>query len=158
MKISSLEEYGLRCLIQLAKSDQESLMSAEEISKKEGLSIAYTEKILQKLSKAGFIKSIRGAKGGYALAETADQIMIGNVIRAIDGSFFAELCNHFSGNISECTHLSGCGIRPLWTNIYKYIFDVLDKTSLQDLLKEEDITALVLEERFQLSLEQLAGV
>ena len=113
-------------------------MSADEISKKELLSSAYVEKILQKLSKSGFIKSIRGTKGGYVLADDPKNISIGSLMRVIDGSPMSEMCGHFSGTSEECTHISGCSIRPLWTNIYKYIYVVLDKTSLYDLLKEEE--------------------
>lgn len=148
MKVSALEEYALRCLLQLSKNEEGSPMSAEEISTKENLSPAYIEKILQKLGKAGFVKSIRGTKGGYVLSKTPQEIIIGNVIKAIDGSFVSELCGYFSGTTPECTHIGGCGIRPLWMNIYKYIYDVLDKTTLYDLMKEEEFTAITMGQKF----------
>lgn len=158
MKISALEEYALRCLVQLAKNEQDKPVSAEEISSKELLSPAYLEKVLQKLNKAGFIKSLRGTKGGYVLARKPNEIIIGEVIRAVDGSFASELCNTFSGYSSECTHISGCGIRPLWTNIYQYIFDVLNKTTLYDLMKDEKDTQLVLDQRFLGSFSEIVKV
>lgn len=158
MKVSALEEYGLRCLLQLARRTDGSPISADEISKKEMLSQAYVEKILQKLNKAGFIKSIRGTKGGYILASSPKEISIGHVIRAVDGTYMEEMCNHFSGTSSECTHITGCGIRPLWKNIYKYIYDVLDSTSLYDLMKEEENTALAIKEKFLLSVADRAAV
>ena len=156
MKVSALQEYALRCLLQLAKNAEGRPMSAEEISTKELLSPAYIEKILQKLTKAGFVKSIRGTKGGYVLTCVPEEISIGHVIRAVDGSSMSDLCTHFSGNSPECTHISGCGIRPLWTNIYKYIYDVLDRTSLNDLMKEEANTALAIEAKFMRSFEKMA--
>lgn len=157
MKVSAIEEYGLRCLLQIAKNQEERPMSADEISKKELLSTAYVEKILQRLGKTGVVKSIRGTKGGYILAKSPENISIGEVIRAVDGSFMSDLCNHFSGISDECAHISGCGIRPLWTNIYKYVYEVLDRTSLRDLMKEEENTALALEKKFLNSLEVIAG-
>lgn len=155
MKISSLQEYGLRCLLQLSKNTNDKPMSADEISKKELLSTAYVEKILQKLLKAGFVKSIRGTKGGYVLSRDPSQIIIGELMRNIDGSPISEHCGHFSGTGEECTHISGCSIRPLWKNIYKYIYGVLDKTSLLDLMKEEENTAFTLEQRFLSSFENM---
>ena len=152
MKVSALEEYALRCMVQLAKSAGEEPMSSEEISRKELLSPAYIEKILQKLSKAGFIKSIRGTKGGYVLAKAPEEIIVGHVIRGVDGSFVSDLCNHFSGTGDECAHITGCGIRPLWANIYKYVYEVLDRTSLYDLMKEEENTSLAIEAKFTLSV------
>ncbi len=157
MKVSALQEYALRCLLQLAKNEEERPMSAEEISTKEHLSPAYIEKILQKLTKAGFVKSIRGTKGGYILTRKPDEISIGHVIRAVDGSTMSGLCTHFSGNSPECTHINGCGIRPLWTNIYKYIYDILDRTSLYDLMKEEVNSAMAIEAKFMRSLEEMAA-
>jgi len=157
MKVSALQEYGLRCLLQLARSsEQGQAVSAEEISRKELLSPAYTEKVLQKLGKAGFIKSIRGAGGGYVLTRSPKEIVIGEVMRNIDGSFFSELCNHFSGTGDECAHISGCGIRPLWANLYKYIYGVLDKTTLSDLMREEELSATILEKNFLNSVSELA--
>lgn len=155
MKVSALQEYGLRCLLQLAKNGEAGPMSAEEISKKELLSLAYIEKILQKLAKAGFVKSIRGTKGGYILTRSPEDISVGHLMRAVDGSPVSNMCNHFAGNSMECTHIDGCGIRPLWTNIYRYIYEVLDKTSLNDLIQEEKSTALVIEEKFMRSLENM---
>ncbi len=155
MKISSLQEYGLRCLLQLSKSSDDKPISADEISKKEMLSTAYVEKILQKLLKAGFVKSIRGTKGGYVLAKDPSEISIGDLMKRIDGAPISELCGHFSGNGEECTHISACSIRPLWTNIYKYIYEVLDKTSLYDLMREEENTAITIEQKFLRSFENM---
>lgn len=158
MKVSALEEYGLRCLLQLTKSEDGAPMSADEISKKELLSPAYVEKILQKLNKAGFIRSIRGTKGGYVLAYPPEKIIMGQVIRAVDGANMIDLCNNFSGNSPECAHIGECGIRPLWKNIYKYIYDVLDRTSLYDLMKEEEDTALAIHNKFVLSVGEMSKV
>ncbi|MFN8671003.1 MAG: Rrf2 family transcriptional regulator [Candidatus Sericytochromatia bacterium] len=154
MKISAVEEYALRCLVQLAKSENGTPVSAEEISTRELLSPAYVEKILQRLNKVGFVKSLRGTKGGYILVKSSDEIMIGDVIRAVDGDFSSEMCGSFSGYSPECTHIGGCAIRPLWKNIYKYIFEVLDKTTLLDLIKDEKDTAFLLEQKFSENLKE----
>ncbi|GIW23176.1 MAG: hypothetical protein KatS3mg068_2183 [Candidatus Sericytochromatia bacterium] len=150
MKVSALEEYALRCLLQLARNYNKGIpLSSEEISSKELISPAYTEKILQKLSKSGFVKSIRGTKGGYILSDSPDKIFVGNVIREVDGFFVSDICNNFSGTSDECKNSLQCGIRPIWMNIYKYIYQVLDNTSLYDLLKDEDSISKNLEKQFK---------
>lgn len=137
MKISALEEYGLRCLMQLANTNDGQLISAEEIAEAEGLSLAYVEKILSKLRKAQLIKSVRGMYGGYHLAQAADQIKVGDFLRAVDGNFFSDLCNNFSGSNGSCVHLTGCSIRPVWLMLARHIYRILDSLTLKDLLEEE---------------------
>jgi len=146
MKISSAEEYGLRCLLQLAKKENNPV-SAEEIATNEDLSPAYTEKVLQILSKKGFVKSIRGAKGGYILTATPDEIMVGDVIKAMSTGAI-EKCTTISKTSDTCIHFSNCGLRPLWKNIFKYIYHILDKTSLNDLMKNEKAVYFELNEQF----------
>jgi len=147
MKISSAEEYGLRCLLQLAKKEDIPI-SAEEIANNEDLSSTYTEKVLQILSKKGFVRSIRGAKGGYILTRTPDEIMVGHVIKAMNkGS--VEKCSTISKTNNTCIHISNCSLRPLWKSIFKYIYDVLDKTSLADLMKNEKAVSSDLSEHFK---------
>lgn len=138
MKISAVEEYGLRCLLQLARHDhKDSLMSAEEIAAQEGLSVAYVEKILSQLRKVGLVKSVRGMYGGYQLSRSPDQIRVGDLVRSVDGDFFSDICQHFSGNQSACIHMEGCSVRPVWLMIARHVYRILDNLTLSDLLKEE---------------------
>ncbi len=69
MKITALEEYGLRCMIALAQNWPEKSMTMPEISAKEGLSIPYVGKLLMLLKRAGLVKALRGRNGGFTLAE-----------------------------------------------------------------------------------------
>ena len=137
MKISALEEYGLRCLLQLAKAPDNQLISADEIALKEGLSTAYVEKILSQLRRSHLVKSVRGTKGGYKLIRKPNQISIGDYIRVVDGNFFAEMCQHFPGKETECTHTGHCSIRPVWLMVARQVYRVLDRLTLADLLVEE---------------------
>jgi len=138
MKISAVEEYGLRCLLQLARAQtQERLMSAEDMALAEGLSVAYVEKILSQLRKAGLIKSVRGMYGGYQLAQPAEMIRVGDLVRGVDGDFFSDICHNFSGNQSSCIHMGRCSVRPVWLMVARHVFRILDSLSLADLLKEE---------------------
>lgn len=139
MKISAVEEYGLRCLLQLARSQHaDQLVSAEEIAAGEGLSVAYVEKILSQLRKANLVKSVRGMYGGYQLARPASEIRVGDLVRSLDGDFFSDLCQHFSGNQDACIHMGNCSVRPVWLMVARHVYRILDHLTLADLLKEED--------------------
>lgn len=138
MKISAVEEYGLRCLLQLAKAQEGlRLMSAEEMAVAEGLSVAYVEKILSQLRKAGLIKSVRGMYGGYQLAHPSNQIRVSDLVRGVDGDFFSDICHHFSGNQHTCVRNGSCSVRPVWMMVARHVYRILDSLTLADLLKEE---------------------
>lgn len=154
MKISAVEEYGLRCLLQLARNEgKPKLMSAEEIALQEGLSVAYVEKILSQLRKANLIKSVRGMYGGYQLSRPSEQIRVGDLVRGVDGDFFSELCTNFSGNQNACIHMNACSVRPVWLMIARHVYRILDNLTLFDLLKEESGLELRLFTEFPLPLQ-----
>jgi Rrf2 family protein len=152
MKISAIEEYGLRCLLQLARAADGDLLSAEALAEKEGLSVAYIEKILSQLRKAGLVKSVRGMYGGYQLARAPEHIRIGELVRSVDGDFFSELCQHFSGNQDHCQHMNSCSIRPVWLMVARHIYRILDTLTLADLLREESTIESRLFREFPLPL------
>jgi len=137
MKISAVEEYGLRCLLQLARSKENQLLSAEDIAEKEGLSVAYIEKILAQLRKVGLVSSVRGMYGGYQLTRSPDKITVGELVKAVDGDFFTDICQHFSGNQNACVHSSACSVRPVWLMVARHVYRILDHLTLADLLNEE---------------------
>ncbi|HNL27895.1 MAG TPA: Rrf2 family transcriptional regulator, partial [bacterium] len=88
MKFSTQEEYGLRCLLQIARSTNKNGMTIPQISQAEGLSEANVAKMLRILRMGGIIESARGHEGGYRLARTADQIRIGDVLTVLGGRLF----------------------------------------------------------------------
>lgn len=138
MKITAQEEYGLRCLLQLASHNGGGIVTVKDIACKEGLSNAYTEKLLRILQKAGIVQSIRGIKGGYILVRKPDDILLGEVMRALGGILtMAGVCRRYTGQLSSCIHIKNCGIRPVWSWMIKYIQDTLDKVSLSQLIADE---------------------
>lgn len=137
MKLSPSEEYGLRCILQLAKSHGQGLSTVEEIARSEGMSGAYVEKLLLQLKKKGLVTSLRGATGGYALTKNPNQTSVGAVLRALDGNFLDELCDRFPGEHEECVHLRQCQIRPVWVVVAHHLYQILNKITLSDLLSSE---------------------
>ena len=138
MKITAQEEYGLRCLLQLARGPQGELVSVKEVAAKEGLSSAYVEKLLRILSRAGLVHSVRGIKGGYVLNRPASSVTLGEVVRALGTvETTNHICTVFTGNQEACVHFRDCGIRSVWSGLTTYIQQFMDQTTLESLLGNE---------------------
>jgi Rrf2 family transcriptional regulator, iron-sulfur cluster assembly transcription factor len=138
MKFSTQEEYGLRCLLRISKSDSPNGLTIPEISQLEGLSTANVGKILRLLRMGGFIESARGQTGGYKLARPAEEIIVGEVLEVLGGKLFQDtFCNDHSGSELICTSSIDCAIRSLWKTIQTLLDGVLNKMTLRDLIGTE---------------------
>ncbi len=114
MRISATEEYGLRILMRIARAGDEG-MNIPQLSTAEGLSEPYAGKLTRLLRLSGFIRSTRGQKGGYVLAQTPENIMISAVLQALDGRMFDDdFCENHSGMQTICTHSVDCSVKSLW--------------------------------------------
>jgi Rrf2 family protein len=140
MKLSAGEEYGLRCLLQIGRRQKETGggLSIPEISQMEGLSIPHVAKLMRLLRLGGFVASVRGQSGGYRLAQSADLIVVGDVLEALGGRLFSpEFCEEHAGQEALCTHSVDCSIRSLWSSVQSVIDQLLSRVTLDDLLGEE---------------------
>ena len=139
MKISSQEEYGLRCLMQVAQA--KAPLTIRGVARKEGLSGAYVGKLLFKLRRSGLVKSLRGAKGGYILGGAPGQMTLARVMRALSEGPLSgkQICSHYTGLKKECVHMSGCcSLRSVWNVIYESAWGALERTTLKDLIEREE--------------------
>ena len=158
MKISAQEEYGLRCLLQLARTPQGQLVTVREIAAKEGLSSPYAEKLLRVLAKAGLVHSVRGVKGGYVLNRPASSVTLGEVVRALGQvPDTGRICRQFTGTQDACVHFSNCGIRSAWSGLTTYIQTFLSQTTLAQLVGDEYAVAGRLAARSFPLLRSFAG-
>jgi Rrf2 family protein len=140
MKFSSQEEYGLRCLLRLGQRPEG--LTIPEISRLEGLSLAYVGKLMRVLRTSGFVISARGAAGGYQLARAPECIPVGEVLAVLGGRLYEpHFCIEHSGDSVNkekvCTHSVNCSLRSLWRTLQLVIDQVLDKTTLRDLMVNE---------------------
>jgi Rrf2 family iron-sulfur cluster assembly transcriptional regulator len=148
MKLSAQEEYGLRCLLQMASRGDEASLSIPEISRAEGLSVPNVAKLMRLLRIAGFVKSVRGQSGGYSLAKPASTILVGEVLEALGGKLFGEkFCGRHSGLESSCVHNSDCSMRALWIGLQHMLEKVLFHTTLAELMQKESVMHDMLESR-----------
>jgi Rrf2 family protein len=139
MKLSANEEYGLRCLVRLGYAGAGGSLTIPEISQAEGVSPAYAAKILRVLRKGGFVTAARGKEGGYTLARPAESIIIGDVIDALGGRLFeSKFCDDHAGQAAVCTRSVDCSVRSLWRAVQVSVDHVLGKTTLRDLLQNEE--------------------
>jgi Rrf2 family protein len=137
MKISAQEEYGLRCLLQLATLGVEESLTLNQIAEREGISPANAGKLMWLLNKAGFVQAIRGTKGGYSLARAASEIRLSEVIKVLDADEISNHCQSYTGVLKTCIHTGDCGIRPVIVGLHAIVHEALSNITLAQLVGEE---------------------
>ena len=138
MHILAIEEYGLRCLLQVASHPGPEPLTGPEIARREGLGPEYVARIMRALRVGGLVVSTRGAAGGYRLQRPPDQISVWEAIRVLGGAFFSEeFCVCRPGRRRDCIHVDDCAIRALWTKLERALRQTLERTSLEDLRRDE---------------------
>lgn len=135
MKITTKGRYGLRALIDLAKYSEIEPVSINSIAARQGISERYLEQLMTLLKKAGLIKSIRGAGGGYVLAKEMSEISVGDVLRALEGSLEPVECTGFNEEAS-CEAAGGCVTKYVWQRINESINQTVNEISLKQLVEE----------------------
>jgi Rrf2 family protein len=140
MKFSAQEEFGLRCLLVIARNPRGST-TIPEISRAEGITMPHVAKLLSILRKEGFIQSTRGQAGGYSLADAPQNINVGRVLEALGGRLYEDdFCERHSGQLDACAHTGSCAIKGLWSSVQQAVDRVLDNVMLSDLLRMEQDT------------------
>lgn len=143
MKISAQEEYGLRCLLQLARLSAGESLTLNQIAEREGISGANAGKLMWLLNKAGLVVSTRGTKGGYTLARPASEVRVSEVIKVLDDDLEGH-CNSYTGVLNACVHTTDCGIRPVIVNLHEVVHQALEKITLAQLVQKEKAVDLML--------------
>jgi len=140
MRISSIEEYGLRCLLTLATQPEGTQLTIPEIAEKEGLSEPYVGKILSLLKKGNLIKSVRGRNGGFTIARPAVEITLLEAVTTLGGPLIEHNhCHKFTGVLQQCVHFDCCSVRYVLGGLVAYIGEFLSKTTLSDIMKDHDL-------------------
>ena len=133
MKLSTKGRYGLRALIDLALYSENETVSIQSIARRQNISDSYLEQLMRKLRSAGLIVSVRGAQGGYKLARPANEISVGDVLRALEGSLEAVTCG---GEDNSCQGADLCVTKFVWERINSSIRDTVDSIKLRQLVEE----------------------
>ncbi len=140
MRISALEEYGLRCLVALAKAGSGGQLSISDISEKEGLSVPYTSKLLSILRKSGLVTAMRGRGGGFCIAREPKDINLLEVITALGGPLIdPNHCVKFSGQLEKCIHTDDCSVQYTLAGLSKIVGEFLSSSTLEDIINGSNI-------------------
>jgi Rrf2 family protein len=137
MKISAQEEYGLRCLVQLASLPDGESLTLPQIAELEGISTANAGKLMWLLNKADFVHSTRGTKGGYSLARPAEDIRLNEIIKVLDADVVDKHCESYTGVLDTCVHKGDCGIRPVIVGLHEIVENALSRITLAQLVGNE---------------------
>ena len=118
MKLSTKGRYGLRAMIDLARYSEKEPVSIGSVAARQEISERYLEQLVALLKKAGLVKSIRGASGGYVLAKKPSEISVGDILRALEGSLEPVKCAAFDTTTGEgCMASDGCVTKYVWQKI-----------------------------------------
>ncbi|MDD6637951.1 MAG: Rrf2 family transcriptional regulator [Lachnospiraceae bacterium] len=132
MKISTKGRYALRLMIDLAMNSVGEPVSLKDVAKRQGISEKYLEQIISVLNRAGYVKSIRGAQGGYLLRRAPEEYTVGMILRLTEGSLAPVTCVE-DGDF-PCERQENCVTVILWKKINDAINSVVDSITLQDLV------------------------
>lgn len=134
MKLSKRGRYGVLALQDLANEYGTGPVALKSIAQRQGISENYLEQLMGAMRKAGFVKSIRGAQGGYMLAREPREITIGEIIVAMEGPIAFADCMLMEGDASALCEKAGCcSRRSVWDKIGSRINDVLNSITLEEL-------------------------
>lgn len=137
MRVTTWGEYGLIVALHLARRAGEGPVAARELSEQERLPHDYVEQILLRLRRAGLIDSVRGARGGYALARLPVDVTVRDVLAASERVTFEVNCDTHPVDGQRCHPEAQCSIRPVWRMLERRINELLAGVTLADLLRSE---------------------
>jgi Rrf2 family iron-sulfur cluster assembly transcriptional regulator len=153
MKITATEEYGMRCMLQLALHKGQTL-PLSELAASEGIAPPFAAKVLLHLRRAGLVVASRGRNGGYTLASLPDQITVLHILKALGKPLFdSTFCrDHGSPDATDCSRLTDCSLRPVWAHLNALLRRFFEETTLADLAAGERRTDRHLQERWPLTV------
>ena len=135
MRLTTKGRYAVMAMADLASFKDKGPISLNEISLRQNISLAYLEQIFIKLKNRNLVRSVRGAKGGYILETTPENIKISNIITAVDEE--VKMLNCKKDSKKGCTNKSTkCITHNLWDQLDQHINNFFEKVKLQDLVKK----------------------
>lgn len=132
MKVSTKGRYALRMMLDLALHDTGEPVRVKEIAARQEISVKYMEQIIALLTKAGYVKSVRGPQGGYRLTHPPGDYTLGAILRLTEGSLAPVEC--LEGDGGGCPRAQGCAMLVFWKKLDEAIRGVVDGYTLEDLM------------------------
>ena len=138
MRLTTKSRYGTRLILDLALHAQTDPVRLSEISKRQGISLKYLEKLIRMLKKAGFVNSMRGPYGGYMLAKPTEGISVGDIVRVLEGTDAITDCTESDDTCGMCTRAGKCLTQYIWSETSKAMFEKLDSFKIDYLLQRTE--------------------
>ena len=138
MKISTRGRYGTRMMLDLAAHHDQGPTPLREIAKRQDLSVKYLEQLIIPLKAAGYIRSVRGARGGYTLARKPDKISVGQIIKVLEGGLSLVDCVE---DPKLCEREKNCPTRDIWLRMSERLMEELSSLTLRDVLDGKKLPA-----------------
>lgn len=135
MKISTRGRYGLRAMLDLALHSNGTQVALMNIAQRQNISTNYLEQVFSLLRKVGLVNSVKGAQGGYVLAEEPSKIKVGTILRALEGNLKVVDEDKVSDD-SESASAQSCIRRCVWDKLNESIDEVVDSITLRDLIED----------------------
>lgn len=135
MKISSRGRYAVRIMVDLAVNNTGEYTKVNQIARRQEISEKYLEQIISVLNKAGYVRSTRGAQGGYKLARDASAYTVGMILRLTEGSLCPVAC--LEGEVNECERCDTCETLDVWKQLNMAINHVVDGVTIADLAEKQ---------------------
>lgn len=132
MRISQKAECGTRVMLELALHYGQGLVPLSRIARTQGISLKYLEQIIRPLRRAGMVRGVRGASGGYRLARPPWEIRVGEMIRALEEPMEPVDCLREE---THCQRAQGCKARGIWADLHRIVQEALDNLTLQEVLQ-----------------------
>ena len=133
MKLTTKSRYATRMLLDIAMNEEDGLVSIKDIAMRQEMSLKYLEKLMRDLKKEGYLISKLGAHGGYRLARLPSEILLGELVHALEKN---EPCYGCEEIHATCPRSDVCLTRTMWEEASKAMYDKLNEFSLADLIKD----------------------
>ena len=134
MKISTKGRYALRLMVDIAQHGEVGPVSLRDTARRQQLSDKYLEQIVTPLARAGLVRSVRGAGGGYLLTRKPEEYTVGDILRPLEGDLAPVEC---ATDQDFCERSCDCVTVELWQEIHRAVSAVVDSTTLADLLERQ---------------------
>jgi len=131
MRLSTRTRYGIRAMLELAENVGRGPLQLRIIAHRQDISVKYLDQLMAILKSAGFVRSIRGAKGGYMLAKAPEQIKLSDVFNCLEGPVVTVECTE---NENYCARSADCVARQVWTQLQEAVTAVLQSITFKDLV------------------------
>ncbi|MCH5248849.1 MAG: RrF2 family transcriptional regulator [Lachnospiraceae bacterium] len=136
MKVSTKGRYALKLMLDLATYNTGGPVSLKDVARRQEISDKYLEQIIAVLNKAGYVRSIRGAQGGYVLKKEPSEYTVGMILRLTEGDLAPVSC--VGNEKDECERKSGCVTVRIWQQINDAVNNVVDNITLEDMLQWQE--------------------